>query len=166
MITLGIRASAKKIYYTIIDDKDNEFDILTIGNILIPQALTLPDRLCFVKTNVASIIKEFKVVIGGIRICELIAIKNNIQSSIERCYYEGVILELFSDCTVNYYFEGRKQFIASALGEKTEKITEYINGLECYEIGEWHTFSKEIREAILIALASSTKLASEGVVLQ
>lgn len=165
MISLGIRASAKEIFYSIINDKETGFEIIIVDKLVIPQALKLSDKLCFARTNIFSIIKEYRVKIAGIRISEVNAITSNIQSTIERLYYEGVILELLSNCTVDNYFSGRKQFIASMLDEKVEKITEYIDGLQCYDIEDWDSYYKQNRETLLIALAASEALKKDrGVV--
>lgn len=154
MIGLGIRASAKSIFYSVIEKKEDSIDLLTVSHLIVPQSLSIPDRLNFIRANFLSIIKEYDVSVAGIRISEITSPKSNVNSFIERLNIEGVIQELLSDCDVKKYFICRKQNIASILEEDVKVITEYIEGKECYGIKLWDTYTKEQRESILTSICS------------
>jgi len=152
MKAIGIRVQAKQIYYSIIE-KNVEYNIITTEKFIVPVALIRPDKLSYIRTSFKSIIKEFGVSNAGIRIPE---ISQNVNSGvIERTYIEGVLQELLSDCSVNYYFSGRKNTIARLLGTNQKEITLFIDAEKSFfEIDTWSDYKKEEREAILAGFAS------------
>lgn len=151
MICIGIRTKPREIYYTIIDSCNDEFEILTTSKLIVPQALEIPERLSFVRNCLTSIIQEYKVENAGIR-----TIENLVKPNVERIYIEGVIQELTSNCSIEKYFTGKKSKIASILKENVKEITAYIEGDGIFAgIEDWDTYSKEEKESIIVAVASS-----------
>lgn len=154
MVSIGIRAKAKEIYYCIVDETDSNIELKALERFIVPQALDMPDRLSYIRTSFESIILEFGTVNAGIRIAEGIQTVNN--STIERMYIEGVIQELLSNCSVQSYFAGRKNSIASLIGTDSKTLTSCLDGKhDLLGIEGWSDrYKKEEREAIIAAVAS------------
>lgn len=150
---IGIRAQSKQIFYSIVEETDTEYRITNVEKFIIPMALSMPDRLCYIRTSFESIIKEFNVLNAGIRIAE---IGQTVRSSeIERAYIEGVLQELLSNCSVNNYFSGRKNTIARLINVSQKHITAIIDGDECFfGFDNWDSYKKEERESIVAGFAS------------
>ena len=150
MNTIGIRANASYVHYTIVDNKGECFEILTHSKLIVPKALDIPDRLSFIRNCLYSIILEYKVSFAGIRIAE-----NKADVDKERIYIEGVIQELISNSIIEKYFIGNKSKLASLLSVNITDITSYIeNQLVFGEIEEWNTYSKGTRESIITSVAA------------
>lgn len=153
MKAIGIRAKAKEIFYCIVEEAPEYYEILNTEKFVVPQALEMPDRLSYIRTTFESIIKEYGVSNAGIRSAENIQSVSN--SVIERIYIEGVLQELLSNCSVDKYFAGRKTTIARLLKTKQENITAMIEGSETlYEIEAWHNYIKEEREALVAGFSA------------
>lgn len=153
MRAIGIRVQAKQIFYSIVEETDTEYNILTSEEFTVPMALDMPDRLSYIRTSFESIIKEFQVTSAGIRIAEMGQSINN--SVIERTYIEGVLQELLSNCSVTKYFSGRKNTIARLLEITLKEITSIMDAEQSFhEISEWDKIKKEEREAIVAAFTS------------
>ncbi|WP_326514386.1 hypothetical protein [Clostridium intestinale] len=147
---IGIRTTPSYVYYTIINDNDDEdtFDIVTTSKIVVPKSLDIPDRLSFIRNCLYSIILEYNIKKAGIR-----TIENLVKPDVERIHIEGVIQELISNSCIEKYFTGIKSTVASILDEDVLQITNYINGENFCEIYEWSKYSKEERESIIFAVA-------------
>jgi len=154
MRAIGIRAQKALVTYCVVEETENEIIIESVASLIVPQALELPDRLSYVRNSFISIIKEFKVKNAGIRISEIYMPKK-MDSFIERIYLEGVIQELFTSCSVEKYFSGRKNTIACLLNDRQEQVTQYFTGESTFlETPGWDNYSNEEREAIVSAIAS------------
>jgi hypothetical protein len=152
MISIGIRASSKKIYYSVVEKENSEF-MINNNSFIVPQALNIPDRLSYIRNSFESIIIEFRALYAGIRISEMI--RTTTTTLIERSYIEGVLQELFSNCSINYYFAGRKNTIAKLLSTSPQIVSSYIDGdVNFMDIETWKDFKKEEREAIISAFAA------------
>lgn len=152
MISIGIRVSPQKVFYTIVETIDENFEVLTCDHLVIPKALDFPTQLSFVRTSLFSIMMEYRVKTAGIRITE--PISQNL--SIKRLYIEGVIQELIANCTVERYFAEEKSGIASILSEPVTAISAYFNAENVfYGIEDWRSHTKEERESIVAAVAAS-----------
>lgn len=151
MICIGIRTKPSCVYYTIINNNGDEFEILTTSNLIVPKALDIPERLSFIRNCLFSIIEEYKVTNAGIR-----TIESLVNPNVERIYIEGVVQELISNSSIEKYFTGKKSKIASILKENVKVITSYIDGDKIFaEIEDWNRYKKEEKESILVAIASS-----------
>lgn len=150
MYTIGIRATPSYIYYAIINNDEESFDIITTSKLIVPKALYMPDRLSFIRNCLFSIMQEYKVTNAGIRIAEEIATLDK-----ERIYIEGVIQELISNCCVEKYFAGNIKNIASLLETEPHTISEYFKNEKAFaEMDDWSTYCKEFRESIITAVAA------------
>lgn len=153
MKAIGIRVQAKKIFYSIVEETESEYNLLAIEKFEVPMALLMPDRLSYIRTSFTSIIKEFNVTNAGIRIAEISKNVNN--GVIERTYIEGVLQELLSNCSVINYFSGRKNTIAKLLKMNQTEVTSIMDANESlFTFEDWNEYKKEEREAIVAGFAS------------
>jgi len=151
MNVIGIRATPKKIFYSIIEINDECFGLIN-QDLLIPVSFDVPQKLQYVRKTFLDIFNEYNIIKAGIRITEPFAPSADSM----RIMLEGVIQELIASSKVESYFVGIKSSITSKLGLLYDgSITELIEGKQVYNgIENWTKFSLEIRECILIAFAS------------
>ncbi|OYQ45474.1 hypothetical protein [Flavobacterium aurantiibacter] len=154
MIAAGLRCTPHKVFYTIIELKEDDSFSLVNQELIIPKSFDIPNKLKYIRKTLLDIFKEYNVVRAGIRITE-----NNAQSpDLFRIMLEAVIQELIASSNVEYYFTGVKGSIASKLGIGNDgAIGLFIDGSQDYNnITDWKLFSKEHRESILVGFASIT----------
>ncbi|MGN4739052.1 hypothetical protein [Bacillus cereus] len=146
-IGIGIRVTPKKIYYTIINEKGYENDVLNV-----PTALDPPRQLSFIRTTLLSIICEYKITHAGLKTAEGLGKKS---INFFRLNIEGVIQELFSDSTVKSYFAGTSTSIASRLKSTNKIVTECCKGNNnAFDIADWNRLNQYHRESLLACLAA------------
>lgn len=151
MKSIGIRVSPKCIYYCIIETKDDIFNILDVSCLNVPRSTDMPFTLSFIRTNLFSIIQEYRITHAGIRIAEQVS--RNI--SVPRMYIEGVIQELLADSNIEQYYAGMIVNIASLIQEDQTTIKDFFEGDEVFAgIEDWKSYKKEERESIVAAVAA------------
>ena len=149
MNILGIRVTPKKIYFSIFDNKNMEFK--NIENIVVPQALIVPEKLKYIRNNILDLLREYNIEKAGIRVTE----SNAKSLSIERLYIEGVIQETFASSQITEYKILRLSGIASRLGSDAGEVKKFIDkkpnstGIEM-DVSE---LNKEEIESMLVAMA-------------
>lgn len=149
MIGIGIRVTPQEIHYSLIKINEKEtFDILSCNKLIIPKALDLPNKFTYIRTNIISIIEEYKVNHACIRITEPSAQR----TSEIRLNLEGVIMELFANCKIEKYFTGVIASMASKLDLKSSGLKECIDGKNCFEIPSWEKYKANDREAIIAGI--------------
>lgn len=154
MIAAGIRCTPHKVFYTIIELKEDDSFSLREQELIIPKSFDIPNKLKYVRKTLLDIFKEYNVVRAGIRITE-----NNVPSpDLFRIMLEAVIQELIASSNVEFYFTGVKGSIASKLGIGNDgAIGLFIDGSQDFNnITDWKSFSMEHRESILVGFASIT----------
>jgi hypothetical protein len=151
MKSIGIRVTPASIYYTIVESKDEELEIIVIDKINNPKALIVPEQLKFLRNTLCDIINEFKITNACIRVTESTAQS----TSIIRVYIEGVIQELFASSTIEKYFVGQISNISSNLGIDRSDFKPYAEGKEIFlEIENWKKYSLEQRESFMSAVSA------------
>ena len=153
MKTLGLRVTPKLVYFSVIDADDNgTFSILTNDKVVVPFALTVPERLRFIRNTFLSIVLEYAIERAGIKNAE-----NTAQTvNHDRLYVEGVLQELIADCTIEKYFASNMAKLSGLLKIDRKIVKQMCAGEVCYaKIGEWGSFGQETRECILCAVAAS-----------
>ena len=75
MIAAGLRCTPHKVFYTIIELKEDDSFSLVNQELIIPKSFDIPNKLKYVRKTLLDIFKEYNVVRAGIRITE-----NNAQS--------------------------------------------------------------------------------------
>lgn len=148
MITIGIRATPKVIYYAIVDTQDSS--IVTIDEIVIPLAFETHDALKYVRSNVLDILREYKVERAGVRTTE----PSSQQKNIDRIQIEGVIIEAFASSGLKNYYYGQISTIAARIGKNRDELLPMIDGTAEVDIQNWADISKEKREAVLCAMGA------------
>lgn len=153
MITIGIRATPKKVYYSIVDGKDiDDFDIISNDSLVIPIALDIPRSLSYIRTNFLSILKEYNVEYAGIRVLE----GNSPTKDMFRMNLEGVLQEMLAYSEVKKYYLGRLSTFGMHLGYTSTAVKDFIDKKnDILDIPDWNTIKdKEQREGLITAIAA------------
>ena len=149
MVCIGLRATPKEVYYSIIREKEDELEVEVIDKFIIPKALSVPDKLSYIHTLLFTVINEYSVEKAVLRRCE-----DNAQTKDTfRLYLEGVIQELISNCTISKYDACKLSELGRLLGKKDKELKQCVDGENIFEFDNW-SFKKEERESILCALAA------------
>jgi hypothetical protein len=152
MIVSGIRCTPQKVFYSIIEIKDENSFSLVNQELIIPKSFDIPNKLKYVRKTILDIFKEYQIKRAGIRVTE-----NNAQSpDLFRIMLEAIIQELIASSNVEVYFTGVKGSIASRLGLPNDgSIGFLIDGSNVFnDIPNWSKLSNEHRESILVGFAS------------
>jgi len=141
------------VWFSIVEE-DRALDrteLLVCQSIPVPDALTGPEQLRFVRQTISDVIDDYGVTRAGIRLAEPVAKKVNIH----RLHIEGVLQELLASSPVESYFYGAIAQIGRLLGvaERTE-VKELVGGESFRGIDGWSDFNPEERESILVAVAA------------
>lgn len=148
MITIGIRAAPKVVTFVVYDSDEQR--ILNIEDLLLPSALSTPEKLKYARSNLLDILREYNVDKAGIRETESAA-----QSlSVERIQLEGVIQEAFASSTLKAYYVGQISSISAKAGFPRDRFKRLVSGEEAYEIEDWGNLKEAAREAVLCAVGA------------
>lgn len=151
MRSIGIRCSPQIINYAIIENSEEILSIVDANHITIPKSLELPDQLKYIRNTLLDIINEYSICYAGIRATE----PNSQTISINRLYYEGVIIELFANSQICNYYIGYISNISSYNRIDRSDFKKIIDNEIPYSvIPDFSSFSKERKEAVLTALGS------------
>lgn len=149
MKTIGIRVSPTEVTFSIYNTIENS--IINIEEIAIPNALSVPEKLKFVRCNILDVLREYDTEKAGIRLSEPSARS----ISIERVQIEGVIQEAFASSTLDSYYYGAISTIAAKNNIERRRIKPLVKGEENYEaIENWQVLSEKEREAVLTAIGA------------
>jgi hypothetical protein len=147
---LGIRVEPKAVSYAIIKAENSQYDIEQIDVIKIPAALSVPEKLKYVRNTILDIVEQNNITQAAIRVAE----GNSKNMDMDRIYIEGVIQESFSSCNVKNYFIGRKRSISSRLNINCEDYDKYVGGKRDFTlVNNWNqATNNNKREATLVAM--------------
>jgi hypothetical protein len=150
--SIGIRATPKEIFFSVIEQNENGNEILSIDKLILPISLETPDRLNFIRKTIIDIINQYEVINAGIKVTE----GNAQRISIERVSIEAIIQELFSSCSVQKYYGGNISKISKLLGiPNNGSLKRIIKGEDIPKELEFLKDLKENeREATISALAA------------
>lgn len=157
MIGIGLRVySNKKIFYTIIEETDENYNILTIDHINVPLAMNEPERLNYVRNTIIDIIAEYDINNALVRVKE--SLYNVSKLDIERFYIEGVLLESLAGSTVSKYKLGQISTIASLINIERKNFKKFADNEIAFDNIpddlDWSAICKEERESIMACHAS------------
>ncbi|EMH8124538.1 MULTISPECIES: hypothetical protein [Klebsiella] len=142
MRILGVRAAPKETSFVVFCTEERAFKCVDVVNI--PQTLTIPEKLKYIRNSILDILREYSVDTAAIRVAE----SNTQNLNIERLYIEGVIQETFASSNVAQYYTLRKNGICSRLGITTAQFNDdEIRGIQLSD------YDANTKEAILSALA-------------
>ena len=152
--SIGIRVTPKQIYFTIANkDTEGNISIYSPDKLIVPQSLDIPNCLTFIRTNLISIINEYNVKLGAIRIIE----GNSQTKDTFRINMEGVIQELFANSSVESYFCGTINSLSKRLRFKQADIKDALDSKKSkniFKLDYWDKFKKEEKESILFSIAA------------
>lgn len=150
MRSIGIRASANSIYFTIYCR--NNMEIINTEEIKIPISLDTPLRLKYVRSTILDILREYDVGFACIRATETSAPNINI----DRVQFEAVIQEAFASSELIGYYIGYISSISSRLKIDRKNFKPLVEGkINDLNIEGWEKLSKEKRESILSAIGAT-----------
>lgn len=150
MRTIGLRAKPDAITFVIFDS--DEARIINIETMKIPKALSNPESLKYVRTNILDILREYSIDKAGIRIME----SNAKQRNIPRVQIEGVIQETFASSSLEKYFCGQISSISKLINIEREDFKKYVNGVNTYDaIENWVDLNTEEKEACFTAIGAA-----------
>lgn len=106
MVGIGLRVySNSKVYYTLIDRKNNgDLTYLDISHLIIPEAISRPEALNFLRNTILDILLEYNVKKAIIRMAEFG--RTITTEAVERYYIEGVLQESLASSNVDSYLAG------------------------------------------------------------
>ncbi len=149
MNVIGIRVTPKKIIYALLDIESK--NVVNVDFLKIPQSLSIPEQLCFIRTNFIDLFREYNIKKAGIRETESFAGG----CDLNRIRIESVLQEMLSDIPLDSYYVGQIATITSRLGIKKEDFKKYRdNEIDLKWFENWKKHSKEEREALLTALGA------------
>lgn len=149
MKTLGLRASPTEVTFCIYDTDTST--VLNVEEIKVPNALSTPEKLKYIRSTLLDVLREYDVQKAGIRLIEPQAQT----SSIERIQIEGVIQETFASSMLLSYYQGAIVTIASKLKIPVRSMKPLIQGKEIFnDIDGWKTLTDKRRESILTAVGA------------
>lgn len=150
--SIGIRVAPDCIYYSIIEQGENAFNLILVDKIKIAKNLDFPEQLKILRTTLLDIINEKDINRACIRVTENIS--RNI--SIPRISIEGIVQELIASSKIENYKVVKMANIASILGLKTKEVKEIVdNKLEFKMVEQFSKHKKEEKESILSAICAS-----------
>lgn len=149
MKTIGLRVSPSEVTFSIFDTVENS--IINIEEIAIPNALTVPERLKYIRCNILDVLREYGIQKAGIRLSEPTAKQVNI----DRVQIESVIQEAFASSSLDDYYYGAISTIAAKNDIERQNIKLLIKGDMDHEtIENWQELSEKEREAVLTAIGA------------
>tara|TARA_R110001583_G_scaffold195405_1_gene372893 strand:+ start:20471 stop:20929 length:459 start_codon:yes stop_codon:yes gene_type:complete len=147
--TIGLRVSPSEVTFSIFDTVENS--IINIEEIAIPNALTVPERLKYIRCNILDVLREYGIQKAGIRLSEPTAKQVNI----DRVQIESVIQEAFASSSLDDYYYGAISTIAAKNDIERQNIKLLIKGDMDHEtIENWQELSEKEREAVLTAIGA------------
>ncbi len=149
MITLGLRCSPTDIVFAIYDSDKESLD--NIEQISISKALTFPQKLQSIRTEILVIIEKYQVTNVGIKAAEGFRGKINI----ERIQIEGVVLASLAEANVSGYIYGNIATLASKASIPRGDFKKYISGEKEFSIAtNWGALKEKEREAVITAIGA------------
>jgi len=148
MRSIGIRAAPKEVIFAVCES--DPLAVLNVEPIRVPAALTIPESLKYLRSNLLDILREYQIEKAGIRTTEPSA-----QSlSIERIQIEGVLQEAFASSMLRSYYAGPIATIASKLQINRGDFKLIIDGDNHFGVENWAKMKPNEREAILTAMGA------------
>lgn len=157
MASIGIRVTPNKVFYSIVDEEDNGYKIISISNVKVPKALDIPCKLSYVRNIFCTIIKQYKVENAGIKLIEGNARTSVNSSTFFRTNLEGVILELFANSSIEKYLLGLSSNVSSILEIKCKPVKEMAEDLgidDSFNTDEGKKLNDENKESVVVAIAA------------
>lgn len=153
---IGIRVTPSYIYYSICTKENEEITNIGVDKVIVPKALNLIEKLCYIRTTFFSIFNEYNIKNATIRQIEPSAMGNDAKAIISRVNLEGVLLELLGNSSIEKYCIGAMSTMSSNLNLSSKDLKAIFDGNNYFGIPEWEKKQKEEREAIICAIISTS----------
>ena len=160
MNAIGFRVSPSEVYYSIVQNNEDQYRILSISSLRIPASSEISDKLSHIRKTISTMISEYAISKAGIKRIEGNARSSINDSIILRLYVEGVIIELFTNSTIQNHLLGVTTNIANILDIDKAKPCEMIDSVLDISKNKSDTgraLKNEHKEAILVAIAALEK---------
>lgn len=157
---IGIRVTSNEIYYSIIEGKESDYNVISISNIKNPNALEVPERLSYIRNLVMTIINQYSIEYASIRVIEGAAMKNVNASMLFRVNLEGVIQEVFAGSSIKEYMLACNKNVSSILNTGSRVIKDISTDLELkdkFKTDSGKVLNEESRESLVVAIAMFNK---------
>ncbi|CAK7037468.1 hypothetical protein [Tissierella sp.] len=157
MTSIGIRVTPNEIYYSIINSKDDGYEIISISYLKIPKALDIPCKLSYIRNTLNTIIKQYKINRAGIKLIEGNARVAMNASTFFRLNLEGVILEIFANSSIEKYLLGIAPNISAILGLESKSVKDMAEelGVDDTDVtDEGKKLSDNNKESLVVAVAA------------
>ncbi|WP_312045094.1 hypothetical protein [Anaerotignum sp.] len=154
---IGFRVTPTEIYYSIVANLEEEFEIISISKLKIPVSIDLPSQLSYIRNTISTIISQYQICYAGIKLIEGNARGSINNALIFRFNVEGGLMELFSNSTIRKYFLGVTSNIASVLKVKKGNAQEMLKAvvdIDNYKTDDNKKVSAEYKDAVIVALAA------------
>lgn len=157
MRSIGLRVTPKEIFYSIIEKNEDQEEILSISSIKVSKALDEPYQLENIRSLLITIIKQYEINRGAIKVIE----SNNAlrlgDSTIFRLNIEGIIKEVFASSSIEKYLLGRATNVSAIFGLKCKKVLDLVYDLnmdlDSSTTDKGSKITDNYKEAIIVALA-------------
>lgn len=157
MASIGIRVTPNEIFYSIVENEEEGYDIISVSSIKIPKALDTPCKLSYARNTMGTIIKQYKINNAGIKLIEGNARSSFNSNTFFRLNLEGVIQELFANSSVEKYLLGVASNISSILNIKSKPVKEMVVDLgidDDFKTDDEKKLNDENKESIVVAIAA------------
>jgi hypothetical protein len=152
---IGIRCTPKEVFFAICRSDNGALELITVDSIIVPAALTIPEKLKFIRNTLLDVIDLYKITNACIRITEASAQQLNV----ERVSIEAVIQELFASSTIEKYYVGQISNITSRLSIPRADFLKIISGeIEYKPVRNFGTFKDANKKECILASISSLNL--------
>lgn len=154
---IGFRVSPSEIYYSIIENKEDTYEFISISSLKIPVAIEEPQKLSFIRNTISTMLLQYKIEFAGIKLIE-----GNARSSINnglifRFNIEGVLKELLSNGQTKNCFLGLATNISSILSVDKSKPVEMLDMIintDDLATDSDKKVTSDYKEAMLVAIAA------------
>jgi hypothetical protein len=158
---IGIRVNTNDVYYSIIErNGNNDFNAISISNIKIPKALSVPESLSYIRNTLITIIEQYSIKSASIRVIEGAAMSHVNSNILFRVNLEGVIQEVFAGSSIEEYNLACNVNVASILQTTSKKIKDIADELNLqnkYLTDKHSTLNDENKESLVVAIAMLKK---------
>lgn len=157
MVSIGLRVTAKEVFYAIIEKNNDSNDetILSISKIKLSPTMNEPERLENLRNTLITLINQYKIERAAIKVIEGNANSRINESIIFRLNIEGVIKEIIAANSIKKYLIGRANNVSAILGYKCKKVVQIADELGVSEVltDDKKTLSDNYKEAVVVAIA-------------
>ena len=157
MVGIGLRVTAKEVFYAIVENSHNDGDdeIISISKIKLSPTMNEPERLENLRNTLISLFDQYAIERAAIKVIEGNANSKINESIIFRLNIEGVIKEVIASNSIKEYLIGRANNVSALLGCKCKKVVQIADelGLDEIKTDDNKVLNDNYKEALVVAIA-------------